>query len=310
MDGGSVLVTGSSGSVGTALCERLLEGSFDVTAVDIEPNRWSETVDARTESVDLLREDSVDDLPKDVDIVVHLAAHSRVQTAIENPTEAIENLRMTQHVLEYARRNSVPVLFTSSREVYGAGGETVHAEAGIRTRDCANPYGASKIGGEALTFAYRNSYDLDVGVVRLSNVYGRYDTYDRVVPIFISKALAGEELTVYGSGKVLDFLFIDDCVDGLRRAIERFELLDGEAVNLGSGRGTSLVELASMVTDAVPDAAGYRVEGDRSGEVGKFVADTEKAERLLGFTAERTFEDGLEEAIEWYRRADIAGERS
>jgi len=117
------------------------------------------------------------------------------------------------------------------------------------TDACESPYTASKIGGEAMVKAYQKCYSIDTSLLRFSNVYGRYDRSNRVVPLFIAQAARGQDLTVYGADKVLDFTYIDDCVAGLMEVIDSFEKVQGTTLNIASGEGTSLLELARFVVD-------------------------------------------------------------
>lgn len=297
----SVLITGSSGAIGTALTERLLDRDYRVTGVDKRPNPWSDRVERHTESHDLLS-NNFSFTDNDFDIVVHLAANSRVKSAIDNPSEATDNGETTRRILDYARQNNIDyVLFASSREVYGENAELMCRESAAGPRNCTNPYAASKLFGEALCRSYQRCYGLNTGILRFSNVYGRYDNHDRVIPLFISKAMAGEELIVYGEEKMLDFVYIDDCVAGIVSAIERAGQVAGEAVNIGSGRGTSIVEVAQRVADTIDSCPGYDVQSERAGEPTKAVVDLDKSRALLDYSPEYRFEDGLSETIKWYR---------
>jgi UDP-glucose 4-epimerase len=109
----TVLVTGSSGTVGTALCKALLEEGYDVTGADIHPNRWSNRIDEHTSIVDLEDEGVFDVLPESVDLVIHLAANARVHKLVKNPNRAKENFDTTFNVLEYARNVGADFIFSS-----------------------------------------------------------------------------------------------------------------------------------------------------------------------------------------------------
>lgn len=305
-DSPAVLVTGSSGMIGTALVERLLDEGIDVRGIDRCPNRWSDAVEAVTNRVDLLDPDAYDRFPTDADTIVHLAANSRVRDLVQEPTGATENLQILSTALEYARRNDSDLLFTSSREVYGDQGQTVYVESDAGVRDAENPYGASKAGGEALVASYGECYDLRTCTLRLSNVYGRYDGYNRVIPMFIALADRGKDLTVYGGDKLLDFLYLDDCVDALMCAMERIDALQGEVVNVGSGRGHSLLHLAELIVDRTNADVAVTVDSNRPGEVDRFVADAGLAQRLMGFEPSYSLPEGLDETVAWYRsRSDL-----
>jgi UDP-glucose 4-epimerase len=287
--------------IGTALVERLLAEDIDVRGVDQFPNRWSDAVDEVTDRIDLLNPDARDRLPTDADTIVHLAANSRVRDLVEDPTGATENIRTLSTALEYARRNGSDLLFTSSREVYGDQGRTVYAESDAGARAAENPYGASKAGGEALVTSYCECYDLRTCTLRLSNVYGRYDDYNRVIPVFVALADRGKDLTVYGGDKLLDFLYLDDCVDAIICAMERIDAVQGEVVNVGSGRGHSLLHLAELIVDRANADVAVTVDANRSGEVDRFVADVNRARHLMGFDPSHSLPEGLDETVEWYR---------
>lgn len=297
----SVLVTGSSGFIGTALTERLLDAGYRVTGVDQRANPWSERIDEQTEQLDILT-DGLATVDGSFDVLLHFAANSRVGSAVRNPSESTENGRLTRTALEFARTRGVEhVLFASSREVYGLGQRIVYEESDADPRRCANPYGASKLFGESLCEAYRNCYDIQTSALRFTNVYGRYDRHNRVVPLFIARALAGKQLTVYGEEKVLDFVYLDDCVDAVECAVERKSQIAGEAINVGSGVGTALVDLAELISERVDRCPGYEVRSTQTGEPTKTIADTDKARALLEYEPAYDFDDGLDATIEWYR---------
>lgn len=295
-----VLVTGSSGVIGTALAERLLDDGVDVVGVDRNPNRWSEAVDGATRRADLRDPAATEDLPADVDRVVHLAARSRVPDLVEDPAGARENVDSTHAVLEYARRVGADLLFASSREVYGEADRVRSRESDAGARSPVNPYGASKVAGEAMAAAYDECYDLRTATLRFSNVYGRYDASDRVVPTFVARARRGADLTVFGDDKVLDFLHVDDCVDAIRAALDGFGSVHGTALNVGAGRGRSLVDLAETIRAAVGSDSAVVVEENRTGEVSRFVPAIDAIEGLLGWTPEVGFEAGVRRTVEWY----------
>jgi UDP-glucose 4-epimerase len=292
--------------IGTALVKRLLSEEVDVRGVDRCPNRWSDAVEGVTYQIDLLKPDARRRLPTDADIVIHLAANSRVRDLVEKPTGATENLRTLSTALEYARQNDADLIFTSSREVYGDQGRTIYVESDAGIRDAENPYGASKAGGEALVDSYGECYDLRTCTLRLSNVYGRYDDNNRVIPMFVALADRGEDLTVYGGDKLLDFVYIEDCVNAIVCAIERLDAVQGEILNIGSGEGHSLHHLAELIVSRVDADTNVTVDDNRPGEVNRFVADIDRAQRLMGFEPSYSLPEGLDGTVSWYRgRPDL-----
>lgn len=296
----SILITGSSGTVGTALCQRLLEEEYDITGIDIKPNRWSDEVNERTIVTDLSDRSSLNELPNDIDLVIHLAANARVHKLVQNPELAKENFDTTFNILEYARKIGADFIFSSSREVYGNNGKIIYDETDTYVDECESPYTASKIGGEALVKSYDVCYDINTSIVRFSNVYGKYDASNRVIPLFIAQASQGEDLTVYGNDKVLDFTYIDDCVNGVVRVIEQFNKAASSTFNIASGEGTSLVEVAQTIVAEVDADISIQVEENRTGEVSRYVADISKANKIFGYDPSYDINEGIEATVDWY----------
>lgn len=298
-----ILVTGSSGTIGTRLCEKLLERGDAVTGIDWVANKWRESVEAVTTHIDLRDDEAVDAvaLSEDIDAVVHLAANARVYELVEHPDRARDNFVTLFNALELARKRGIRrFLFASSREGYGNIRAERYTEDLVRVSACESPYTASKVGGEALVEAYTRCYGIDHVIFRFSNVYGMYDDSVRVVPRFIRLARAGEPLTVYGKDKCLDFTYIDDAVDGILRTLDRFEKAKNDTYNIAFGEGTTIVHLAERVRDLLKSSSTLSVGEPRTGEVIRYVADIAKAKKALGYDPKTPFEQGIEKAVQWY----------
>ncbi|MDD1673931.1 MAG: NAD-dependent epimerase/dehydratase family protein [Methanomicrobiales archaeon] len=299
----SILVTGSSGTIGTRLCERLMDDGHVVAGVDLQRNPWNADVEAITVRGEL-RDPSLkqlEKLPFIPDLVVHLAAHARVYELVKDPARAQENVALTFNILEYCRRKGIrKLIFASSREVYGNSSTIVHKEEDVRITGCESPYSASKVAGEAMAHAYWGCYGIEPVILRFSNVYGCYDSSDRVIPLFIRKTLANKPLTVYGKDKILDFTYIDDAVSGINLTIDRFEHVAGDTFNIASGQGTQLLDIARMIQDALGGTNEIFTEDNRPGEVVRYIADISKARRLLHYNPKVPIEKGLAVAVEWY----------
>ncbi len=219
---------------------------------------------------------------------------------------ALENINITFNVLEYCRVNNVPLIFSSSREVYGDIHRYITEEQHADFSFTESPYSASKVAGEALVYAYARCYDLRYLVFRFSNVYGRYDNdierMERVIPLFIRSMRQGLPVTVYGQEKTLDFTYIDDCVDGIVAGIER--LLAGKVVNqtinLAYGQGNTLVHMAELIAQALDVPARIEVEpAKRVGEVTRYIADISRAVELLDYQPKVSLEEGIRRAVAW-----------
>ena len=294
----SILITGSSGAVGTALIKELTD-DYEIYAVDICENPWISIENEIT--ADLTVKGELQNLPSDVDLIIHLAAHARVFKLIEQPDLARENLDMLFNLLEFSRENDISkFIFASSREIYGDGNKLITTENEAPIDSCENPYAASKISGEYLVRSYENCYGIDSLVLRFSNIYGKYDVSDRVIPLFISQAYHGDDLTIFGENKVLDFVYIDDCIQGIERSIQQFSKVKGESINIASGEGKSIEELAKLIISNVGSNAKVNIEVNRQGEVERFIADISKAQKVIQYRPNYSFEDGISAAIDWY----------
>jgi nucleoside-diphosphate-sugar epimerase len=217
------------------------------------------------------------------DVVFHLAAQSNVIGAAQDSDYSIRtNVLGTCAVLAAARAAGVRrVVFTSSREVYGdPTSMPVREDAPLLPK---NLYGASKCAGEAYCLAMR-VYGLETVILRLANVYGPGDR-DRVIPIFVENALTGAPLVLYGGQQTVDFVWIGDVVYALTRA----GLGDyiQAPVNVGSGTGVTIHELASRIITVTGSSSAVQVVPPREIEVGKFVAGVDASRRLLAMP-ERT----------------------
>ena len=297
-----ILVTGSSGTIGTRLAETLLGEGFDIIGVDREPNTWNDAVNKKTIILDLRDKERVlKELPKDVDVVIHLAANARVFNLVVDPSLARDNFEMVFNVLEFARQNEIKnFMFSSSREVYGNSEKIVHAEDDVHIDYCESPYTASKIGGEALVQAYRQCYGMETVILRFSNVYGMYDKSDRVIPLFIKLCKENKDLVVYGKEKLLDYTYIDDCVGGIITALYEFPSINGQVYNLAYGSGTSIVDVARLIQKRMDSGNAVRLENNRTGEVVRYIADISKAKKSFGFEPKVPIEQRVNKPVEWY----------
>ncbi|MEM4256838.1 MAG: NAD-dependent epimerase/dehydratase family protein [Candidatus Diapherotrites archaeon] len=297
-----ILVTGSSGTIGTRLCEKLIQEGFEISCVDIAPNKWNKEVNSRTFLFDLRKKDFFDVLPS-FDLVVHLAANARVYNLVVDPSLSLDNVITTYNVLEFCRKKGVKkILFASSREIYGNAETEKRKEIDVKIDDCESPYTASKISGEAFVRSYHKCYGLDFIITRFSNVYGMYDESDRVIPLFIRNSLEGKDLLVFGKDKKLDFTYIDDTISGLIVLIKNFDNVKNQSYNIASGEAHTILEVAEFIKKLTNSKSKIKFSNNRKGEVIKFVADISKA-KSIGYSPKTTFEEGLKLSVNWYVNA-------
>ncbi|TSC80616.1 MAG: NAD dependent epimerase/dehydratase family [Candidatus Peregrinibacteria bacterium Gr01-1014_25] len=297
-----LVVTGSSGTIGTRLCETLLAQKHDVVGVDRRPNAWNAEIQKLTVVRDLRDPHALDDVPPDgVDAIVHLAAEARVHDLVIDPSRALDNMQTVFNALEWSRKHSIPFLFASSRECYGNIDADRYTEDRVRIENCESPYAASKLTGEALVHAYRRCYDLPSVILRFSNVYGAYDTSNRVIPLFFRQASRSEPLVIFGEEKCLDFTYIDDAVRGILLAVGKIRDVSGGTFNIACGQGTTLQKLAQVMCELLHSGSSMSVKPSRVGEVFHYVADITAARERLGYEPTVPFDEGIVRTVEWYK---------
>jgi UDP-glucose 4-epimerase len=305
-----ILITGSSGQIGTNLALRLLDAGHSVFGIDKRMNSWTSRVTTLLQDLSAPYRDfagGIGGVPyPQPDIVVHLAANAKVHELVQQPHRAMENIALTFNILEYCRHNQIPIIFASSREVYGDIHRYITEEQHADFSYTESPYSASKVAGEALVYSYARCYDLRYLVFRFSNVYGRYDNdierMERVIPLFIRSMRQGQPVTVYGQEKTLDFTYVDDCVDGIVTGIER--LLAGrvinQTINLAYGQGNTLVHMAELIASALGVPPRIEVQpAKRVGEVTRYIADISRAVELLEYQPRVPLDEGIQRAVAW-----------
>jgi UDP-glucose 4-epimerase len=279
-----ILVTGGAGFIGSHLVRRLVrKRAGQVTVLDNLHRGSIHNLGGYQSEVSFVAagiEDAtaLEEAVRGVDVVYHLAAQSSVLGGEADADYTLRtNVQGTYDLLRASLANGVRrVVFTSSREVYGDPQQVpVPETAALRPK---NFYGASKAAGEAYCSVFERA-GLEVAVLRLANVYGPGDR-DRVVPLFIERALQGLPLVLYGGEQVLDFVWIEIVVEALWRV--GFGPPVREPVNVGSGIGVSIIDLARRVLDLIPGQSTLEVVPSRETEVTRFVADVTRGRQMLG----------------------------
>jgi len=292
-----LMITGSSGFIGTDLKILLEKQGIEIVSYDLQDDPPNDTRDfARL----------VEKL-KGVEGIIHLAAVSRVKVAYENPLECVNtNVGGTINVLEAARTSALKpwVIFASSREVFGESRPLPATEE--TPRHPMNVYGIAKIAGEDLCKIFSKDYGLKTRVLRFSNVYtSKNDQMDRVIPKFILQALRNEDIFINGTGEeVFDFTYIDDTVRGIWgcvQEIQKSQQLYNDFI-LSTGTPTSLRELAELVVKTVGSKSQVKYSEGRSYDVSKFYADPAKAKQILGFNPSMKLKDGIETVLGEFRK--------
>lgn len=302
-----VLITGSSGQIGTNLALRLQQAGHEVFGVDKRANTWTGEFEYVVRDLLAMTAGDMKAAWPKPDVVVHMAAYAKVHELVGQPQRALENVTMAFNVLEYCRAERLPIVFGSSRETYGNLATTAAqvSEEMASFMTAASPYSASKLAGEAFVYSYSRCYGLPYIVFRFSNVYGRYDNdierMERVIPLFIRKISAGEPVVVYGRDKLLDFTYVDDCVAGVMSGIVALAegRVQNETMNIAYGEGHTLVELVQLIGAALGKEPDMHLGPTLVGEVTHYVANISKARRLLDYNPQVPLGEGIRRAVAW-----------
>lgn len=325
-----ILVTGGAGFIGSALVRRLIEHTMHQVLVfdkltyagllsSLEPaassNRYGfvqgDICDAEAVGAAL-----AEFRPQ---IIAHLAAESHVDRSIDGPgefvhTNIVGTFVMLQQALGYWRgleeadKAAFRFHHISTDEVFGSLGDT-----GLFTEttpyDPRSPYSASKAASDHLVSAWGHTYGLPVLMTNCSNNYGPYHFPEKLIPLIIIRALNGEPLPVYGDGSnVRDWLFVDDHARALQAVFERGR--PGRTYNVGGNAERRNIEVVRAICESL-DCQAPRADGkpyadqitfvtDRPGHDARYAIDATRIRDELDWTPSRTFEQGIEETVEWY----------
>jgi UDP-glucose 4-epimerase len=314
LSGRRFLVTGGAGFVGSRIVSRLADAGADVRVLDDFSTGMRESLpDAST--IEIV-EGSVVDLDRvrealvDRDTVIHAAARNIVLST-RNPRDDFEvNIGGTLNVLLAARDAGVNrIVYTSSASIYGNPRYLPIAEED--PVNLLSPYAVSKFAGEGYCHAFYESYNLPTAVVRYSNVFGLGQTPDNpycgVVAKFFQAAIAKESFQIHGDGEqTRDYTYVDDAVTATI-AVAVSPRAIGQAYNIGTGRETSVNQLARLIMAIAGSSAEPRhVDRRDIDNIRRRVVNIEKIRRELRWSPEVTVEQGLEQTYAWLREKNAA----
>ena len=305
------LVTGGAGFIGSHLVESLVRQGRRVRVLD----DFSTGLRANLAHVDpapeILSGDVADAAVvqramQGVGVVFHLAALASVQRSVEAPADTHSVCAGgTLNVLDAARRAGVRrIVYAASSSAYGIPAGDVQTEGDPLAP--LSPYAAAKLAGELYAQSFTAAFGLETVRLRFFNIFGprqRADSpYSGVIALFAAALSAGRTPMIYGDGlQTRDFTFVSDVVQALTRAAET-PGVSGRVYNIGTGRGTSVVELVAALNRQLGTNIAPQHAPPRAGDVRHSRADISLARRELGYEPAISFEDGLARTLAWYRQ--------
>lgn len=315
----TVIVAGGAGFIGSHLCEKLL-ASFRVVCVDNLLTSSKKNIDEllKNPSFSFIEHDIIKPLDENIageDLVglYHLASPASPnkkspRSYINYPIETLlANSLGTYNLLEFARRKKCTLLFASSSEVYGDPSVSPQHEkyfGNVNPNGVRSVYDEAKRFGEAMVMAYVRKFSQDARIVRIFNTYGpQMQVNDgRVISNFITQALKGDAITIYGDGsQTRSFCFVADLVDGLITYMQS-DGLKGEVLNLGNPNESTIGDIATLIKSKTGSTSKILYEELPEDDPKKRNPDIAKAKKLLGWEPKVSLDEGLNETIDYFKK--------
>jgi dTDP-glucose 4,6-dehydratase len=299
-----ILVTGGAGFIGSHFVKRL--AARDVEAVVLDKLTYSGNpanlagCDVSLIEGDIADAETVAEAAAGCDAIVNFAAETHVDRSILGASEFVQtDVLGTYVLLRRAAELGVRFVQVSTDEVYG------DVEPGASSRETdplfpSSPYSASKAGGDLQVLAAVRTFAVDASITRGSNTYGPNQYPEKILPLFVTNALDGEPLPLYGDGRqVRDWLHVDDHCAAIELVLHQGGA--GEIYNVGAGEEHENVELTERILEHTgADRSLVRHVEDRAGHDRRYSLDTTKL-RSLGWRPARTWDEGIRTTVEWYR---------
>ena len=305
-----MLVTGGSGFIGSNFIRYMLGKHADVEIINLDKLTYAGNPDnlrdlekdARYRFVrgDICDAKRVDELIGGIESIVHFAAESHVDRSIGSPDDFIRtDIFGTFVLLEASRKHGIQrFVQISTDEVYGSIENDLFSENDPMMP--SSPYAASKAGAERLAYSYWVTYGLPVVIPRSSNNFGPFQYPEKLIPLFVTNAIDGKPLPLYGDGKnVRDWLYVMDNCEAIELVMNQGK--DGEAYNIGGGNERTNLEITDLILRELGQSETLKTYvKDRDGHDRRYALDTGKIRRL-GWKPRHAFEAAMRETVAWYK---------
>ena len=316
----TIFITGASGFIGSHLTEQLIKKGYAVKALvpyDINSSvGWLKNIKSKSLKIihgDICDENFLYRNTKNIDYIIHLAALISIPYSYESPKSFIKsNIEGTYNILEVSRRNNIKkVIHTSTSEVYGSAQYSPIDEK--HPLNPQSPYAASKVSADCLALSYYKSYNLPVTIIRPFNTFGPRQSSRAVISSVISQCLLNEKKIQVGNiNTKRDFTFVSDTVNGYVKAIEAKQKIEGEIINLGTGKTVKIKDIIETVCDILKIKPKIVIDKKRfrpiKSEVNLLISNNKKAKKMLRWKPEYLGKKGLENAlrktITWFKDSE------
>ncbi len=313
LEGAKILVTGGAGFLGSWFCDTLNSVGANVVCLDnlATGKRGNVNHLLKKKNFSFVRADIENYKPKkwDFKAIAHMASRPSPDDYQRHPIDTLTTSSQgTLNVMELARKSDARVLFTSTSEVYGDAEIIPTPESYWGNVSSTGPrscYDEGKRYAEALVAAYNREYAIDARIVRIFNTYGprlrAEGFYGRAVSRFILQALKNRDITVYGDGKqTRSFCYVADTTEGIALALA-LEKARGETINIGNPDEMSILNLAKMIKRITGSKSNITFHPLPKDDPRRRSPLTQKAKRILGWTAKTTLREGLTKSVKWFR---------
>ena len=307
----NILVTGGAGFIGSNFVRYMVNKYSDYNIINLDALTYCGNLEnlrdiENMENYSFIKGDIrdksvVDNLVKKCDYVINFAAESHVDRSIIDPEIFIKsNVLGTQVLLNASNEYGVEkYIQISTDEVYGTLGETGYFSETTPLQP-NSPYSASKAGGDLITRAYFETFNLPINITRCSNNYGPYQFPEKLIPLMISNAIEDKKLPIYGDGKnIRDWLHVYDHCTAIDLVLHEGKI--GEVYNIGGNNEKQNINIVKLILSVLgKDESLIEFVVDRLGHDKRYAIDSTKIQEELGWNPKYTFESGIKETILWY----------
>lgn len=300
------LVTGCAGFIGSTLTDRLLSDGYEVIGIDRFSDYYPRKIKEQNISsamrhrhFSFVQEDilQMEKFPH-VDYVFHLAAQAGVRSSWGQNFDVYirDNIQATQRLLEYYKDQKIKkFVYSSSSSVYGDLELPMREDRLVQP---VSPYGVTKLAAEHLCRLYWKNYVVPTVSLRYFTIFGPRQRPDMAINKFVQAILHGQAITIYGNGmQTRDFTYIDDAIQA--NVLSATCDVVGDVFNIGGGNRISVIDLIRAIEDVTGKTALFHYIEEQKGDVKDTLADTGKAEKMLGWHARVKIDEGLERYVKW-----------